>query len=83
MQWQNKDIYQVLRFVSGFALLVVGIRWLDYDRSRYLTGIAFVLWGIGLLWHAYIIKSEKRETPAVILETIGSLLSAAAFLTDK
>lgn len=74
---------QILRFISGFALLVVGIRSLGYDQARYLTGVGFVIWGIGLLWHAYLIKYSKSANAAAFLETVGSLLAAAGFFTDK
>ncbi len=72
--------WKTLQFVSGFMLLVVGIRWLTFDISDYLVGAGFVIWGLSSIFQAWFAKNNKNENVTAIFIIIGSIMATTGFI---
>jgi uncharacterized membrane protein len=71
---------RTLQFVSGFMLMVIGIRWWSYDHTQYILGIGFILWGASSVLLAWLAKDggdgrSGNEQIAGIIYIIGCVLA--------
>ena len=71
--------WNIIRLVTGIALLFIGVKQVAYDQSSYVFGGGLIIWGTGSILLAWASKNggQSVNRAANILYLVGCLLTIA------